>query len=384
MSDIIVEGNYVVLMKNFDIENMKIIHVIKNSIVHYGKLHFDPTSLINASFGSVFQIQGKEMIEVKDFERFDRDVSTAVTENMLTFSEKSDFSKEKIIKKKKKKSWANVVTLVKPSIILINELLYARDKLGGLRCDSLSQILTQSNVQNGSKCILLDHNLGLLSGAVMSRILPDGVCIQVFPDIEACYTTRKTLEMLNITQEQSANKILAITLRDLYKVYKNQDTFEYDNQVMKAKSEEQVEKSMTHIENNKRKLDESLYAVKKDTNRELRNAERIQAASHLKTKSLDSLIIIAQNDHPLPILKILYHFLAPSRQIVIYSDTIEPVLECYHHLKSNQLAVTLNLSETWLRRYQVLPDRSRPEMNMSGFGGYLLSGTKAHLLSLPA
>lgn len=382
-----------VLMKNFDIENMKIIQVIKNSIVHYGKLHFDPTPLIGATFGSVFQIKGKEMIEVKNFEQFDKDLSITVAENLVSFDEKSEFSKEKIIKKKKKKSWANIVTLVKPTLLMINELLYARDKLGGLRCDALSQILTLSNIQNGSKCLVMDHNLGIISGGVMSRILPDGVCIQLFPDIEACYTTRKCLEMLNITEEKSANRILAITIRDFYKVYKQKDSFEYDNEVMRAKSEEQAEKPTNHVvrvsgTDEKQKVDEvyvkqDQQLSKKDLNREARNAERIKAASYLKTKSLDSLIMIAQNDHPLPILKMVHQFLAPSRQFVIYSDTIEPLLECYHYLKTNQLAVTLNLTESWLRRYQVLPDRSRPEMNMSGFGGYLLSGTKAHF-SLPA
>ena len=39
------------------------------------------------------------------------------------------------------------------------------------------------------------------------------------------------------------------------------------------------------------------------------------------------------------------------------------------------MALNLRLSETWMREYQVLPNRTHPEINMSGGGGYLLYGT---------
>ncbi len=38
-------------------------------------------------------------------------------------------------------------------------------------------------------------------------------------------------------------------------------------------------------------------------------------------------------------------------------------------------SVNVCLSETWLRRQQVLPARTHPDVNMSGSGGYVLSGT---------
>lgn len=395
MAELILEGDYVVLMRNFDSENMKIIPVIKDTIIHYGKLHFDPSPLIGSEFGSVYAIRDKQMVKVDNFEEFDQELSTTVTSNMMiTFNDKSEFSKEKIIKKRKRKSHFYVVTAMKPNLLLINELLYARDKIGGLRCDSLSQILTLSNIQDGTKCLLLDHNLGLLTGAVMSRILPSGICIQLFADIEASYTTRKNLEMLNIKEDKSKNKIFAITFKDAYKVYVNKDSFELDNEALRIRDQERLVKLNLKSENDlikdretsdKMNIDsvgsvkEELIHIlnKKVNNREVRNTERIKAAAYLKSKSIDSLIMVVQNDHPLPILKFIFTFLSLSRQFVIYSDTVEPLIECYQFLKTNQLAISLNISETWLRRFQVLPDRTRPEMNMSGYGGYILSGTKA-------
>lgn len=41
-----------------------------------------------------------------------------------------------------------------------------------------------------------------------------------------------------------------------------------------------------------------------------------------------------------------------------------------------QNCINIRLIENWLRNYQVLPDRTHPEVSMSGGGGYLLTGWK--------
>lgn len=393
MKDIVEEGDHVVLMKSFDSGNMKILLASRDTIVHYGKLHFDPSPLIGCKYGSVFEINDTSMTKVENFEAYDRELSSKVTDKLSTFNEKSQFSQEKIIKRKKKQNHSNIVTVIRPSLLLINEMLYARDKIGGLRFDILAQLLTLANVQSGSKILLFDHNLGLLTSAVMSRILPNGTCIQLVPDPEVIYTTRKTLSMLNISEELCKNRLVALTIRDLYKVMIETDAFVYENEILRARGRENQERFLELLNQSiedddepqsdlvieKQKNDLSHILLKKDTNREMRNEERSLAAKYLKQWAFDSLILIAQNDHPLPILKMMYSFLAPSRQFVIYSDTVQPLLECHQYLKTNSSAVMLNLSESWLRRYQVLPDRTRPEMNMTGYGGYLLSGTKVQI-----
>lgn len=392
MNDVIREGDYVVLVKNFDSGNKKIITATNGPLVHYGKLHFDPTPLVGAKFGQVFEIVGSTMKLVENFEDYDNELSDIVAQKMTTFNVKSQFSQEKIIKKKKRKGHANVVTLMKPTLLHINEMLFARDKIGGLRADILSQILTLSGVQDGSKCLVFDHNLGMITSAVMSRILPNGVCIQVQPDHEHIFTTRKTMNMLNIKESDCADQILAITLRDLHKVCESIETFEQDNDILQNRLREHLERLSHHdkevgrdSDNVKRsKLDPETVdklrqtMLRKDSNREQRNRERLLAAQYLRQRSLDSLIIVVQNDHPLYILEKLYPFIAPSRQFVIFSDMTEPLIECQQYLKSNCLAISMQVSESWLRHYQVLPDRTRPEMNTTGYGGYLLSGTKAY------
>lgn len=396
MSDIIKEGDHVVLMKTFDAENTKIIPVTKEgTLVYYGKLRFDPSPVIGSQFGSVFLIKDGTMTRIDDFEKFNSELTETVASNLITYRDKSTFSQEKIIQKKKRQSHSNVVTAIKPTLLHINEMLYSRDKIGGMRIDMLAQILTLSNVQSGSKCLVLDHNLGIMTAAVMSRILPLGTCIQLIPDLEYIQTTRRTLSMLNIGPEESRDSLLSISIRDLYKVKLRVDNFETENDILKARRVEHVERlsrernatskgesdveSMDLDSDNKIPNSESLQSslIKKDAQRELRNQERISATRILKSERLDSMIFFVQNTDPLPLLRLTLEFLPTSKQFVIYSDTIEPLIECHQFLKSSSMAVSLNISESWLRKYQVLPDRTRPEMNMSGYGGYLLSGTKA-------
>ncbi|KAK2163730.1 hypothetical protein NP493_1443g00013 [Ridgeia piscesae] len=106
----------------------------------------------------------------------------------------------------------------------------------------------------------------------------------------------------------------------------------------------------------------------------------------LKAKTLhDAKVILAQRDmdglivasrfHPTPVVLSLIDYVAPSRPLVVFCQHQEPLLDCYMKLKKRGGVVLLKLTETWLREYQVLPSRTHPQVNMSGTGGYLLTGT---------
>ena len=85
-------------------------------------------------------------------------------------------------------------------------------------------------------------------------------------------------------------------------------------------------------------------------------------------------LIIASKQHPTSLLLKLMTFLAPSRPFVVFSPYKEPLVDAYTAVKNSGKAVMVTLNETWLRHYQVLPDRTHPEVLMSGGGGYILQG----------
>ena len=53
----------------------------------------------------------------------------------------------------------------------------------------------------------------------------------------------------------------------------------------------------------------------------------------------------------------------------------QTLLDLYMELK-HQNCINLRIAENWLRHYQVLPERTHPEVSMSGSGGYILTGCK--------
>uniref|UniRef100_A0A2H6N6W9 tRNA (adenine(58)-N(1))-methyltransferase non-catalytic subunit TRM6 n=1 Tax=Micrurus carvalhoi TaxID=3147026 RepID=A0A2H6N6W9_9SAUR len=85
-------------------------------------------------------------------------------------------------------------------------------------------------------------------------------------------------------------------------------------------------------------------------------------------------LIVASRFHPTSLLLLLLELVAPSRPFVVYCQFKEPLLECYTKLREKGGVINLKLSETWLRNYQILPDRSHPKSIMSGGSGYLLTG----------
>jgi len=62
---------------------------------------------------------------------------------------------------------------------------------------------------------------------------------------------------------------------------------------------------------------------------------------------------------------------------VVYSETIEPLLEISKWAKKNEtLVFNVRIWDNWFRGHQVLPGRTHPFVKMSATGGYLLSGYK--------
>ena len=72
-----------------------------------------------------------------------------------------------------------------------------------------------------------------------------------------------------------------------------------------------------------------------------------ETKSYLETK-VDSLVI-ATRHNPLLVLRTLLPYLAPSCPFVIFAEHIQPLAECFDVLKTERLAIKLQLSETWKR-----------------------------------
>uniref|UniRef100_A0A3B5LR18 tRNA (adenine(58)-N(1))-methyltransferase non-catalytic subunit TRM6 n=1 Tax=Xiphophorus couchianus TaxID=32473 RepID=A0A3B5LR18_9TELE len=262
-------------------------------------------------------------------------------DNSSTFNNKTGYAQDKYIKKKKKK-YENTVTVLKPTCRII---IFERIKCRHLRYDTLAQMLTLGNIHAGSKVLVFETCAGLVLGAIMERMGGYGSVIQMYPGggpvragVECFGFPAHFHDMLHEFPICHVNALLASTL----------DTSAKDPTAGWAQERK------VKLEEKRRKL--------------------AAAAALLEGRNADGLVIASQF-HPCSVLLGLIKFLSPSRPFVVFSQFKETLIECYTKLKEQGGTVNLMLTDTWLRHYQVLPDRTHPLLLMSGGGGYLLSGT---------
>ena len=147
---------------------------------------------------------------------------------------------------------------------------------------------------------------------------------------------------------------------------------------------EKLEKNESEIVENNSKVFETINPLKRT--REMDDAtsmlqakrpkwllETNKAVEHCRERKVEGLVVIAK-EHPLNIAKALLPFLGPSRPFVIYHYYREPLQDTYVALKARKDIINLKLLTNFLRSYQVLPNRTHPDILTSDLGGYLLTG----------
>ncbi|XP_072218434.1 tRNA (adenine(58)-N(1))-methyltransferase non-catalytic subunit TRM6 [Leuresthes tenuis] len=336
-----------------------------------------------------------------------QEIIQQLIENSSTFSNKTGYAQDKYIKKKKKK-YENTVTILKPTCRILAMMYHGREpgKICYLRYDALAQMLTLANIHAGSKILVFDTCAGLVLGAIMERMGGYGSVIQMYPGggpvragVESFGFPAHYHDTLHDFPICHVNALLAGNLDTAVK-----DPVVEEKQFNTAEEEEQnrpgaepqdgslEEQSMEtncgddagqqqeKMDKEKRK---EAKAQEKKVKLEEKRRKLAAAASLLEGRNADGLVI-ASRFHPCPVLLGLLKFLSPSRPFVVYSQYKEPLIECFTKLKEQGGTVNLRLTDTWLRHYQVLPNRTHPLLLMSGGGGYILSGTTVMDRSRPA
>jgi len=87
-------------------------------------------------------------------------------------------------------------------------------------------------------------------------------------------------------------------------------------------------------------------------------------------------LVIAVDRNVLEIFQSLFPLLGSGQPFCIYCEYIQPLIVIHEAMKRSDSAVGLDISETWMREYQVLPNRTHPLNQISGASGYLLVGIK--------
>ncbi|KAK9886358.1 hypothetical protein WA026_015876 [Henosepilachna vigintioctopunctata] len=322
-------------------------------------------------------MSSEEINKLKDEDLSSNNILEKLISNSKTFNTKTEYSQEKYIKKKSKK-YFEYIQIRKPSIRLLAQMFYRQDpaKILGIRIDYLSQILSYSNIQSEGTHIVYDSGTsGLIPAALLESIGANtcGKLIHMHPGNECQKVAFLAMEF----PEEQAKRCINVNLYSVLRHYHQTETKGLkdacDRDVDKQ-SEENVEMKeyeeleIMETENNeqpeakRRKLDKSNWQVDNEL------------ACKLLRDGVHSIIITAK-EHPQSIVDALEPFLLPSRNLVVFSTFKEPLQELYFHLKNDLSFLAVKLTTNFMRNYQVLPDRTHPEVNMT-HGGYLLTAIK--------
>ncbi|KAA6399907.1 MAG: putative tRNA (adenine-N(1)-)-methyltransferase non-catalytic subunit [Streblomastix strix] len=412
-------------------------------IIQYANPQFNPMSISKESLESkakdnrelfdtstAQQLGYEDIIKMKQSGALAEQIVGGLITQSKTFDSKTDFSKEKYIKKKLNKH-QRLVTILKPTIFLLCESYFSHkpEKVGFMRSDLLSQILTLANVNtrynntlsssntiNSSVSSKITQSPSLLSNQLQSytnAIVFDecgGIVIasmakqmggasQLATLLQA-YSTQQPTEgdasTRIILNKDEIKSIVPIPLQLFDKALKSNPTagplgqtplespaiallmssatFSFSNGLNKPQKKEDTLKKKKNKKENQEEKDKadnkstSFIQIKKDMIKDI----------EIDIKPKQHLVIATSKHDPSTIFHILFPFLKLSGSFVIYSPYLQILTNLCHSIRTSGNAVYVELSESvLLRQYQILPDRTHPSVESpSRGGGFILSGIK--------
>lgn len=313
------------------------------------------------------------------------EIIDALVANSATFEKKTLFSQEKYRLKKQKK-YAPKVLLRRPFARSICEAYFKKypARIGFLRVDTLSLLLSMANVSANSDVLVVDMVGGLLTGAVAERLGGTGYVCSTYLG-----STPYPLDIVRIFNfsDEVCRRIVRSCLTDLSlsqtgssdQIHQQEDVSNMECLLNQMSSSVSMEEISPLSENDTSDLiPETTVSLlnKLGNSTKAGNKAPQQAIDLWKKNGFSSLIIAAPELDTWDLLKDLLPLLSNSAPFAIYHQYLQPLSTCMHNLQLGKMAIGLQISEPWLREYQVLPSRTHPCMQMNAFGGYILSGTR--------
>lgn len=89
-------------------------------------------------------------------------------------------------------------------------------------------------------------------------------------------------------------------------------------------------------------------------------------------------VILATEYEPYSVLSTLLPYIAGSASVVVYSPHLQTLYDLQSRLRAHPEFLSPSIHEPFLRRYQVLPGRTHPEMNGLGSTGCILQAYRVY------
>ncbi|RHY26646.1 hypothetical protein DYB32_007430 [Aphanomyces invadans] len=429
-SDVIREGDTVVCYTSDD--RVFFQEILPRMTIRIGKVQIPVKCVVGFPFGSIFEEKEKTLVpvegglfpdpvapEVGEFEVPTNDnrsytdtndsqklsnveiaelraqgvngsaLIAKLVENSDTWDTKTDFSKQKYLKKKQQKYMPRI-QMVRCTAMALCDVYHVRQpsKILNLRFDIIGQILSYGNIYAGAQVMVVETCMGLITGAIAERMLGHGTLLAGY---EGQQPSVDTIRRFNFDQAvndsivyfpfhyigQLDNDEAALVAKEAALNEEEQPS----EDVLEARKAEVAARIAMYTEAEQKK-----YLAKKEQRKlKQRQAKPKKTPSDIRAllrAPSDSLVIVTHYD-PLAVLLQLLPRLGLSRPFVVYCEYLEPLATAFDALQRMESIINLQLNDTWTREYQILPGRTHPEMTMSAGSGYLLSGIKVEATPPP-
>ena len=267
-----------------------------------------------------------------------------LVDNSATFTQKTEFSQEKYIARKKRKHAVELYTLEANTVNCWDtQLTREPARLLHMRVDTLAALLQYGDVRAGQYVMCVESTHGSVLGAMAKRMGGDGL-------------------LLNVVQQTDIRPNCPLQSLPL----PNPVPFGCMKGALTA-DEQSIALSVPY----QLLQDDALL-------QRLAAADEVHAysdAAQALSEGVDSLVVCSKLDC-VEVLSVCFPFLRPGGSFVVHCGFAAPLASLHRTLRMNGLAVRVELTEAWYREYQVLTNRTHPHVNQSHNAGYLLAGVK--------
>uniref|UniRef100_A0A1B0DAR7 tRNA (adenine(58)-N(1))-methyltransferase non-catalytic subunit TRM6 n=1 Tax=Phlebotomus papatasi TaxID=29031 RepID=A0A1B0DAR7_PHLPP len=285
------------------------------------------------------------------------ETSTEIVEHLVdnskTFNSKTEYAQEKYLRRKEKKYY-EYVQIRKPSVRLIFDIYFRQDpdKMMNMRMDTLSQIISYSGICSTGQYMVYESGTNGICLAAFLNSMGDSGDSHIVYVHQGNVPHKQAVLALNFPESYN-EKYTPVNIYSVLRHFYQKDS---TSDVVKAEDTEPEPKKVKLEDEEKKKWE----------------LENTKACSIMRQK-VDSLVIVAK-EHPTAIFKELVQFVRPGRPFVIYSPYQEIATECFTELKANQPVLNVRIYSSFLRTYQVLADRTHPDVSMNGNSGFIICG----------
>lgn len=306
--------------------------------------------------GDQIDAMGLQALTTEEIERLKKEglsgeqIIQKVQSGHAAFEHKTEYSKEKYMKRKKKKFLQQFTPEAIGPIELV-EYYVEKDasKVLNMSPETLSLLLNMANISPGGHYLILDETPGVIVGAVLSRMGDQG-SVTVIHENE-----HPNLDALRFLGLERSSLIRTLSLLDFLHP---EETPKFEERSSEELSPLKPVQRGQYFRNLKRENDRK-WVIEKSRSEE----------------GYDGLIIASTLDLQTLVPELL-PALGGSCQMAVYSEYKEPLVSLTLKLKKDLRVLGPTITETRLRKYQTLPGRIHPDMSMRGYGGYFLNALR--------